>query len=67
MVGAGCASSTAAVKDDATLKDDAASEDAAAENAAKDRDRNACLKMCEIAGDAEGKSDEVAACKASCR
>lgn len=31
-----------------------------------DRDKNACLKMCEVAGDAEDKADEVATCKAAC-
>jgi ABC-type glycerol-3-phosphate transport system substrate-binding protein len=31
-----------------------------------DRDKNACLKMCEVAGDAEGNADEVDRCKAAC-
>jgi hypothetical protein len=32
----------------------------------EDRDINACLKMCEVAGDAEENKGGVADCKASC-
>jgi len=31
-----------------------------------DRDQNACLKMCEVAGDAEENKGAVADCKAAC-
>lgn len=42
------------------------SSDADADSLKDQKDRTACLKMCEMAGAAEDKSDEVAACQAQC-